>query len=401
MKKKQLPTIELDEIMQAGARWKQLVVRKPDAINTTVGIVLDPRTRAPWRPQSVQAAMTDALEAINTNHVYGLQSQSGNERFLKNLQSKLFKRQGEDILAYQSTGGTRALSLAAAAIRELFGEDKDIPLLIDDGWPNYRNIFRTGFDISSYTHQDFIRGNYRHEACVEAINNLPRQSVVLLQVSGYNNDGLDRSVAQWDEIIELCAKQGHTLILDSAYCGLASPFNDDCYAFNAALNAGVLTFVSFSLSKIMGLYGERLGALFVLNMAHSTSAQQARAYDMLIKKLIRGTESSNARLVAETAAAALSSEKFFEELEQARDRLNENRATMVDRLGARFPQITNGSGLFTVLLKDGFTEAQIEKLAAQAIHVLPSSRINLAGFDDYQATIVADAMADVLGSSSS
>lgn len=392
----QLPDAALDPIMAVNATWPQFKKSYPDAVNTTIGVLLDPSTSAPWRPQSVELAREEALVSIDHNRHYGYQTPAGNEKFLNAAEKVIFGREVPGIFRYQSLGGTGALSLAKEAISLLKGGRSSIPLLLDAGWPNHQAIFRDRFAIKTYDHASAGAIGYNHASAMHLVDSLPDNSVLLLQACGYNDDGIDRTKTEWDELISYAADKNHIMILDAAYLGLAEGMEDDTYAIKRAKESGLLSFISVSMSKNMGLYNERLGALFVVNAEEHLGNDQAQNLDQAIKKHVRTTVSNPPLLAAEAGAITLEDDLYFNELEAARRVLVANRETFADSVVDALPGVKDGKGLFTKLLVDGFSEEQQNLLRNEGILALPNSRINIGGIHPNQIERVGAAVCKAL-----
>ena len=383
-----LPTSPLDPIMLANAEWRAFQREHAGAINTTIGVLLDPETGKPWRPRTVVAAYREALDDIDTAHDYGYQPQAGHAPFLEKIGNlafgDIYVSYKDHLLAYQTGGGTGTLNFAKTpllAISELFELEKDgsIPVVLDPGWPNHPAIFSHPFDITTYTHLDPQTNQYNHQAFLDALDSVPQKPILVLQTSGYNDDGVDRSQAEWDETLEAAESKEAIVVLDSAYLGLSGKFDIDRYPIRVCLAKKLLTFVGVSMSKNMGLYNERLGALFIANSEVHLNNAQVEKLDELMVKMIRSTISSPALLAAKAAVLALGRTEYYDEVGAARERLVENRRVFAALLAGERPGIVSGRGLFTKLFPEGFTDAQQGLLRAKGILPLASSRINLGG----------------------
>ncbi|MDB5184995.1 MAG: aromatic amino acid aminotransferase [Candidatus Saccharibacteria bacterium] len=383
-----LPDTNVDAVMLANAEWQTMLTAHDDPINTTIGVMLDPATGKPWRPQAIEQSLEMTLGSIEDTHNYGYQGQGGDGQFLAEFGkfafgAKFYEQLDGQLLGTQAPGGTGALTLAKETLRELVpvSPDGSIPLLLDDGWPNYRAMFSEHFAITELGQTSSAAG---HARTMELIEQAAPNTVVLLQVCGYNDDGLDRSEAEWDDVLSALARRELPVILDSAYLGLAEDLEADSYAIRQAVNAGVLSFIATSSSKNMGLYNERVGALYIANAGEVLGTEQQRRLQQATNRAVRRIYSSppllGAKAVGSMLASPFFSEQYAGELLQARLRLQDNRYVLGQQLGERFTQILNGHGLFTKLLPNkGFTPAQLQFMKEEGVLALPSSRINLGG----------------------
>jgi aromatic-amino-acid transaminase len=400
---KKLPNSPVDDIMTANARWPEFQKTHANAINTTIGVIIDAYTLKPWQPDTVVNARLQTLRSITENHTFGYQTQIGNPAFLQEAAKMTFGNElhgqiSHDLLSYQSLGGTGALSLVKETLKSFMtpNEENEISLVLDSGWPNHPAIFAEPFHVVTYSHSDPETGHYNHAGAMEIISQAADGHALLLQTCGYNDDGADRTQQQWDEILDLAQKKQSVLILDSAYMGLASGLEADRYPIQQAIKRGLLSFVCVSYSKNMGLYNERLGVLFIANAGQILGKEQAYNLHQLVTRVVRRTISSQPLLVAESAAQVLRQKAFYEELESARKRIVANRNMIADALIKKIPHVNEGKGLFTKLLPGGFTDTQLKALEEQSILMLPNSRINLGGMRLDQAKKVGIAIASTL-----
>jgi aromatic-amino-acid transaminase len=380
-----LPDAGPDPIMAANQAWPAFAQAHPDAVNTTIGVLVDPVSGNPWRPQTVTACRLNAFERTAATEAFGYQTPTGHVGFLTEASKLAFGESASyadgELVALQTAGGTGALSLADEILQELVPADSDgrIPLVLDAGWPNHQAIFRKPYAITTYEHSDPMTRTYNHAAALDAFDGAPEGSVFLLQSCGYNDDGNDRTPQQWQDILTIAEQKQAIVLFDSAYLGLAQGFEHDRSPIEESVRRELFTFVTFSASKNMGLYGERLGALFVANAEMHLGPGQTPRLGQLAARCVRRTESSLPTEVAMAAAEALSQQAYYAELSEARERLASNRAVFGEIVADVLPAVTEGHGLFTKLLTDGFTQPQLDVLRGEGIHVLPNSRINLGG----------------------
>ncbi len=364
-----------------------------DPINTTVGELRHPVTGEVWRPTAIEHAYPRALEQIMQNREYGYQTQAGNPRFLQSLakfvlREDLYEAMQDRMVAVQAAGGTGALRLAGSVLHKFIdaGDEAQPSLILDDGWANHRNVFGSDFSIRTYEHLKPEIRYYNHQEYMKLLEESPDSSAVLVQASGYNDDGVDRRPEQWDEVLEMVSSRDFPLIIDAAYVGLANGIAEDSYVLRQSAAKGILTLACVSASKNMGLYGERIGALYILNAAKRVSVEQQARLQQAAQREVRGTSSSQPRLGALAVALVLDSEaytyEYVTELESMRQKLVARREALSDELyvgRADFSHIWSGRGLFTRLVQAGFTADQRTYLKTQGILALPNSRLNIGG----------------------
>lgn len=381
-----LPDTTVDSIMLANARWPEFQKQHDNAINTTIGVLLDPLTSLPWQPQTVIEARRQVLGATTKQSAFGYQPQVGYQDFIIEagklvFNESIYANNESDIDGYQTLGGTGSLSLVEDTLQALLKPNNQgqMPLLLDAGWPNHPAIFRHPFAITTYAHLHPRTGTYNHHAAVDALAALADKSVILFQTCGYNDDGADRSQQEWDELLTLAQKRSAIVILDTAYIGLAQGVGLDRYPIEQCFKRGLFSFICVSFSKNMGLYNERVGALFIANAKLHLGAKQARYLNQLVQRNVRRTISSPPRIAAQAAAQVLQQAAFYDELESARRGIIANRQALARLVGPQVPTIESGYGLFTKLFAGGFSNQAQELLAKNGVLVLPNARLNLGG----------------------
>ena len=124
----ELPRASVDAIMIANARWPAFLAEHPGAVNTTIGVMIDPVENTPWQPQTVKSAREKATQEVINSGTFGYQSQTGHSEFLSAAKAQVFGKElssqaDNEILAYQSLGGTGALSLAKDILSSVIKTD--------------------------------------------------------------------------------------------------------------------------------------------------------------------------------------------------------------------------------------------------------------------------------------
>jgi len=399
------PEVGDDPIMQTKEDFRASTAK--DKINAGVGVVIDPSTGKPQQLDVYREARRDYdpdtgylnqighqpyLEEHARRLVFGEEIWGSMQQNLENDD-----RRPDNMVWAQSIGGTGGLALASALLRKGLRESK---LLIDPGWGNHLKVFGEGLEISSYQHEDPDTRKYDHEAFIEALEAMPNGTAVLLQVCGYNGDGLDRTNEQWDEIIEICKSKSITPVLDFAYNGLAEGFDEDNYAIGKFHESGIRFFVCCSNSKNGG-YNWRLGSIYADNVGSKDAA--GRMQEWLNKSVIRPSYSNAPKEHAAIMAKILLDDKLREryeaEIKSVRGRIDGTRDALADALGQGYEWVKDRSGLFVKMLpnKQGFSDAQTRHLRDDhGVLCVPNGRLNVAGFSTAEAPRVATAVKSAL-----
>ena len=225
----------------------------------------------------------------------------------------------------------------------------------------------------------------------------PDNSWVLVQAVAYNGDGSDRTAEQWDEVYAVAIEKGLGFVIDSAYYGLADSFGTDHTAIRKVLQTDIPAIIVLSNSKNLGMYQERLGAVYCVNVPQD----KAESWQAVMNVTVRTLYSNPPRLEAEAIAKVLSDAQSLKqteaEISEIRDNiLKHNRSVLAAELGDSYSWIESTTGLFVKLLTGGFTDDQLAELKSQGILVLPNSRINLGGIHSDDIQRFSKAIASVL-----
>lgn len=392
-----------DQIVLASIGWPRFSAEHPGATNLTIGVVADPVTMRPYQPPVVERAYQTALDQLNRDGDHGYQSPAGNLGFLTEFGrfafgTEYYEANKADILAFQTMGGTGALWMADELLSELVLRDETgrVPMLLEPGYVNHGAIFEQ-FNIATYPHVDLTTGAYNHAAALEAVSAMPPYSVLLLQVCGHNDDGADRTKEQWDELLDAAQNRNAVIVLDGAYMGLARGLADDTYALTQCAERRLLTIACLSGSKIFGAYGERLGAMYILNARQHLGDTQFDALDTAFRGKVRQTITGVPVLVARAGTIALQDQEYIPELEATRQRIHSNRIAFSAAAGGMVVGAATGWGLYSRARSGGFTEGQVAMLNDQGLYVLQSSRVNYGGMrDPEQARWIGSVYANVL-----
>ena len=109
---------------------------------------------------------------------------------------------------------------------------------------------------------------------LEDLENATPGSTVLLHTCAHNPTGVDPTKEEWARIADVCKRNNLYPFFDTAYQGFISGnLDDDAYGLRLFVDQGFEMVVAQSFAKIMGLYGERTGALHFLCADKSDAAR--------------------------------------------------------------------------------------------------------------------------------
>lgn len=372
--------------------------KTPNRVNLGVGVYQDENGKVPLLACVKQAE--EALVAKAAPHTYapidGLPGYNAAVAQMVFADSADLAR----VATVQALGGTGALKLGAELLRVVSPAVK--VWISDPSWENHRALFAAaGFAVETYPYYG-ADGELDFDGLIATLKAIPVGDIVLLHACCHNPTGLDLSQEQWREIAAIVRQRGLTPFLDTAYMGFAEGLQADAFSVRLFASDGGPLFVSFSFSKSLSLYGERVGALSVLT---ASAAERARVLSQ-IKRIARITYSSPPSHGAAAAALVLADpalrKQWEDELGFMRARIKSMRALLASKLSERLPgrdfsYIVRQNGMFSY---SRLTAPQAIALREKyAVYALDSGRICVAALNekniDFVSECVAKAMTEV------
>lgn len=306
--------------------------------------------------------------------------------------------QQQRVATIQTLGGSGALKVGADFLKRYFPESS--VWVSDPTWENHVAIFAgAGFEVSTYPWYDEATNGVRFNDLLATLKTLPARSIVLLHPCCHNPTGADLTNEQWDAVIEILKARELIPFLDIAYQGFGAGMEEDAYAIRAIASAGLPALVSNSFSKIISLYGERVGGLSVL----CEDAEAAGRVLGQLKATVRRNYSSPPNFGAQVVAAVLNDEalkaSWLVEVEEMRTRILAMRQELVKVLSTEMPErnfdyLLNQRGMFSYT---GLSAAQVDQLREEfGVYLIASGRMCVAGLNTQNVHRVAKAFAAVM-----
>ncbi|KAI5366568.1 aminotransferase, class-I, pyridoxal-phosphate-binding [Septoria linicola] len=296
----------------------------------------------------------------------------------------------------QALSGTGSLHLAGAFLRRVTKNTSTV-YVTDPSWSNHRAVFESvGFPVTAYRYLDSA-GRFDYENLLRTLDAATTGSIFVLHASAHNPSGRDPTCEQWQGICKIMHQRKLFALFDAAYLGLTTgDFENDvwpiCYFASQGLELGVC----LSFAKMMGLYGERVGALSFLTESQSEVAIVESHLEQLMRAEISNPPAFGARVATEVLQDTELNASWREQLGRMSARLQSMRQRLVDELNGfgckvDFSHVVEQVGMFSIL---GLDLQQVTRLREEySIYMADSpsqlSRISIAGLNDGNVAYVA------------
>jgi aspartate/tyrosine/aromatic aminotransferase len=227
----------------------------------------------------------------------------------------------------QTIGGSGALRIAGEFLSKQISKTIFIS---QPSWPNHKLIFeRSGLNVGSYPYFDAKTHSIDFDGLCKAIKNMPASSIILMHGCCHNPTGLDPSFEQWKELSNLIKQQRVIPIFDIAYQGFGRGVEEDAEAIRYFAHEGHEMIVCYSFAKNFGIYGERVGSIFIF----TEKEESIKSIASQLKVMIRGSYSTpplqGERIVTTILKSQELTQEWEAELKNMRDRINEMRKALV------------------------------------------------------------------------
>lgn len=327
----------------------------------------------------------------------------GDQAFLKGSRGVLFGWDHADVnsgrvASVQTLSGTGALRVIADFLKQ----QRVAPIYVSNPtWGNHDSIFKAaGLEVRQYRYFDKKSYGLDLNGMLEDLSNAQNGSIILLHTCAHNPTGVDPTLDQWKKIAEVMKAKGHYCFFDTAYQGFVSgDLEKDGIGLRYFVNQGFDMVIAQSFAKVMGLYGERTGALHFVcqnkKIAENTLSQ--------VKVIIRTNYSSPPAHGARIAALLLNDvqlrNQWLKELVNVTDRITEMRILLrknLEKVGAKgtWNHVTDQIGMFSFT---GLTLKQSEAMVNEHhIYMTKNGRISICGLTRDNSEYVAKCIKDVL-----
>jgi len=302
------------------------------------------------------------------------------------------------VLTAQALGGTGGLRIGADLLRRVLPSSS--VAISEPSWENHRAIFESaGFSVITYPYYDAASQGVDFGGMLAGLRALAPKTIVVLHACCHNPTGVDLSLPQWKQVVDTVKAGDLVPFLDIAYQGFGESIDADGAAVRLFAESGVTFLVSSSFSKSFSLYGERVGALTIVDQSKDESTRVLSQ----LKRVIRAnysTPPTHGGMVVSTVLNTPELRADWErELGEMRQRIKAMRRQLAQGLAARtakrdFSFIERQNGMFSYT---GLSPEQVTRLREEfGIYAVSTGRICVAALNSKNVEYVADSIAKVL-----
>ncbi|WP_085314946.1 amino acid aminotransferase [Derxia lacustris] len=297
------------------------------------------------------------------------------------------------VVTAQALGGTGALKIGADFLKRYFPDSK--VLISNPSWENHRALFESaGFEVGSYAYYQSPTQGADVEGMLADLRAAAPHTILVLHACCHNPTGVDLSPADWKKVVEVVKERELIAFLDIAYQGFGDGIEPDAEAVRLFAAADVPFLVSSSFSKSFSLYGERVGALSIID----ASGDESKRVLSQLKRVIRTNYSNPPTHGGTIVSTVLNTPElramWEDELAGMRDRIKSMRTGLAEGLGEKFAFVTRQRGMFSYT---GLSAAQVERLKEEfGIYAVGTGRICVAALNNKNLGYVVDAIGKVV-----
>lgn len=371
----------------------------PQKVDLGVGVYKDPAGNTPIL-NCVKKAEKFRLETETTKVYIG---PTGSPQFNTLMTELAFGSDHSAIIANRirtvsTPGGTGALRVAGDFIKRC--NPNAVLWVSDPTWANHTGLFEAaGITVKTYPYYDYDSKSLKFDEMLAALSQVSPDDVVLFHACCHNPSGMDLTTEQWDKVVALTKEQGFTPLIDMAYQGFGDGVDIDAYGVRKMAAAVDNMILCSSCSKNFGLYRERIGSCSVVAKDANT-ANIAQSVLLYVVRCLYSMPPAHGAAIVETILGSKElTQEWLDELKVMRDRINGNRAILVEKLKANgvardFGFIARQKGMFSFL---GVNPEQVARLQKEfSIYMVGSSRISIAGISEDNVDYLAKSIAKVL-----
>jgi len=374
----------------------------PEKINLGVGVYKDEQGRTPVL-DAVKHAERIILESESSK---SYKPMSGDPEFARVTQAMLFGdgapavTEGRVQTAH-TPGGTGALRVAGDYLHAMHPGASI--WVSTPTWANHKGVFTAaGLPIKEYRYFDAQRNALDEAGMLEDLAHAKPGDTVLIHACCHNPTGVDLTDGAWAKLCQLLVERQLLPVVDFAYQGFGEGIEPDAQGLRLVTEHVGELLVCSSYSKNFGLYNERVGALSVVARSPAEASNVFSQVKLCIRRNYSNPPAHGAAIVMTILQRPELREQWEAELAGMRNRINGMRQLLTRKLDERGVQLSpEGNGFIArqhgMFSFSGLTPEQVNDLREQdAIYIVGSGRINVAGISEQNADRLTDAIARVV-----
>lgn len=370
----------------------------PHKVNLSIGAYRDDEGK-PKVFECVRVAEKGLLDAHANKEYLAL---SGDPHFLKLIMQQafgeaLYSEHSARIFPLQTVGGTGALRIGMEFLSRNGLKSFYLP---DPTWPTHRLIASyAALKIQNYPYYSAQSHGVDFPALSRFLRTLERGSIVLLHACCHNPTGADLSEAEWQEISKIMKERSLLPFFDMAYQGLGRDLDSDAWSVRYFLQQGHEMLVALSYAKNFGLYGERVGALALVCQDPALIPRVSSQLKQITRATYSNCPLQGARIVSIILQSPLLTQEWKKELTQVRERIQNMRLQLVQKLRQVVPNhdmgfLAHQQGMFSYT---DLSEKQVLRLREDYhIYMTGNGRLSIPGLTRHNIDDVAQAIGKVL-----
>ena len=349
---------------------------RADKLNLTVGIYQDEQGQTPVL-KSVKRAEQRLIEAQTSKSYLAL---TGDAEYCRVLGHALMAEGYDDRwVAAQTSGGAVALRVMADLLAQL--PSPPTVWLQTPTYGNYVPILTAAHARFAHVpYYDRLRREITFDQMLDALNATKPGDIFLMQGVCHNPTGADMTADQFDALLDLLGARDVIPWIDLAYLGFAQSWDADCAMARKIAKRFPECIVCITLSKSLGIYRDRAGALFIKTRSDD-KARVHRAVSAIVRSGASHAPDHGPSVVRTILQDDVLKRLWLDELNQMRTRVTQVRqqiaATESSKFGTnQLGYIAKQSGMFSLL---PLTDAEETALTRDyGIHVVKGARVNVA-----------------------
>ena len=367
---------------------------RENKVDLGVGVYKDASGNTPVM-RAVKAAEKQLWERETTKTYTAL---AGDPGFGKALSGLVLGDAVEDerLACAAQPGGTGAIHQALELIK--MATPEVTVWLSAPTWPNHPSILKhLGMNMAEYRYFDNDTRAVDFTGMMDDLGKVKAGDVVLLHGACHNPTGANLTLPQWDQVATLIEDKGAVPLIDLAYQGFGDGLEEDAAATRLLASRLPELMIAASCSKNFGLYRERTGLLMAIAPGPKRKALTQQSLAHLNRQNFSFPPDHGARLVQMILDDPALRADWAGELEDVRKSMLGLRTKLAEALRSRtgsdrFGFIAEHRGMFSRI---GATPEQVAYMREKhAIYMVGDSRMNIAGLNDNNIGILADAIVD-------